>query len=222
MIPDVQPTGSVVAAGPAAMRVRAVILAAGRGARVGGPKALLTLEGETFLARVARLLRRPGVERVTAVLGHDAERVRLEAALPPDVAVIVNTRHAEGMLTSVLVGLDDAEASGADAILLHPVDHPLIDAATVDAVIRALGRGSPIAVPSHDGRRGHPAGFARPAWEALRGAAPDEGARAVLARHPEWIEHVPAGEECLAGVNTREDYERLEERMRQRNFDRPD
>jgi CTP:molybdopterin cytidylyltransferase MocA len=202
------------------MRLHAVILAAGRGARVGGPKALLTLDGETFLARVARLLRRPGVERVTAVVGHEADRVRREAALPADVAVIVNTRHVEGMLTSILAGLDDADAAGADAILLHPVDHPLIDPATVDAVIGALARGAAIAVPSYGGRRGHPAGFARAAWTALRGAAPDEGARGVLARHPEWIEHVPAGEECLLGVNTNEDYERVKERTRQRKFDR--
>jgi nicotine blue oxidoreductase len=204
------------------MRIPALILAAGRGARVGAPKALLTLDGETFLARVARLLRRPGVERVTAVLGHEADRVRGEAALPPDVGVVVNARYAEGMLTSILAGLDDAEAAGADALLLHPVDHPLIDPATVDAVVGALVRGSPIAVPSHGGRRGHPAGFARAAWTALRGAAPDEGARGVLARHPEWIEHVTAGEECLVGVNTNEDYERAKQRTRQRKIDRPD
>jgi CTP:molybdopterin cytidylyltransferase MocA len=202
------------------MRIHALILAAGRGARVGGPKALLTLDGETFLSRVARLLRHPSVERVTAVLGHEADRVRHEAALPLDVGVIVNTRHGEGMLTSILAGLDDAEASGADAILLHPVDHPLIEAATVDAVVGALGRGSPIAVPSYAGRRGHPAGFARTVWAALRGAASDEGARGVLARHPEWIEHVPAGEECLVGVNTNEDYEQLKQPKKQRKFDR--
>jgi nicotine blue oxidoreductase len=204
------------------MRIHAIILAAGRGARVGGPKALLTLDGETFLARVARLLRRPGVERVTAVLGHDAERVRREAALPPDVGLRVNARYAEGMLTSILAGLDDAEAAGADAILLHPVDHPLIEPATVDAVVGALVRGSIIAVPSHDHRRGHPAGFVRAAWAALRAATPDEGARGVLARHPEWIEHVPAGDECLVGVNTNEDYERVKQRTKQRKFDRPD
>jgi CTP:molybdopterin cytidylyltransferase MocA len=194
------------------MRIHALILAAGRGARVGGPKALLRLEGETFLARVARLLLRPGIDRVTAVVGHEAERVKREAALPADVVTIVNPRYADGMLTSILAGLDEAEAAGADAILLHPVDHPLIDPATVDALVSALGRGAAIAVPSHGGRRGHPAGFARQAWAALRAAAPDEGARGVLARHPEWIEHVAAGEECLLGVNTNEDYERLQKR----------
>jgi molybdenum cofactor cytidylyltransferase len=199
-----------------AVRIHALILAAGRGARMGGPKALLTLDGETFLSRVARLLRRPGVERVTAVVGHEAERVQREAALPADVVTVVNARYAEGMLTSILAGLDEAEAAGADAVLVQPVDHPLIEPVTVDAVIDALGRGVTIAVPSHGGRRGHPAGFARGAWNALRGVSPDEGARGVLARHPEWIEHIPAGEECLLGINTAEEYERL----KQRKFDR--
>lgn len=202
MIPDV----------PTALRIHAIILAAGRGARMGGPKALLALEGETFLARVAGRLRRPGVERVTAVIGHEADRVRREAASPADVAMIMNPHYAEGMLTSILCGLDDAEDAGADAVLVHPVDHPLVEADTVDAVVAALSRGATIAVPSHGGRRGHPAGFARRAWAALRAAAPDEGARGVLARHPEWIEHVPAGEECLLGVNTSEDYERIKRR----------
>jgi molybdenum cofactor cytidylyltransferase len=220
MIPDVQPTVSVVAAAPTALRIHAIILAAGRGARMGGPKALLALEGETFLARVARLLRRPGVERVTAVIGHEADRIRREAGLAPDVATIVNPRYADGMLTSILAGLEDADAAGADAVLVHPVDHPLVDPLTVDAVIAALRHGAIIAVPSHGGRRGHPAGFARGAWTALREAAPDEGARGVLARHPEWIEYVPAGEECLLGVNTPEDYERLKERQTQRKVDR--
>jgi CTP:molybdopterin cytidylyltransferase MocA len=199
MIPDV----------PAPLRIHAVILAAGRGDRMGGPKALLTLDGETFLARCARCLHRPGVTTVVAVLGHEAERVTREAGLPPHVGIVENTRYAEGMLTSILAGLEAAEAAGADAALIHPVDHPLIDADTVDAVVAAIHAGAIIAVPSHDRRRGHPAGFARASWPALRAAAPEEGARGVLARHPEWITHLPAGPNCLTGVNTPDDYRRL-------------
>jgi nicotine blue oxidoreductase len=191
------------------MRIHAVVLAAGRGERMGGPKALLDFGGETFLARCARLLRRTGIAGVVAVLGHDAERVAREAGLPPDVATVVNDRYAEGMLTSILAGLEAAEAAGADAVLVHPVDHPLLAPVTVDAVLAALAAGATIAVPSHDHRRGHPAGFARASWPALRAARPEEGARGVLARHPEWIVHLPAGPDCLAGVNTPEDYRRL-------------
>src|SRR5688500_18114018 len=58
------------------MQIVAVVLAAGAGRRMGGPKALLRMGGETFLARAARILARPGVRAVVAVLGHDADRVR--------------------------------------------------------------------------------------------------------------------------------------------------
>lgn len=143
------------------------------------------------------------------VLGHDAERVAAEAHIPPTVRTIVNDDYREGMLTSVWRGLDAAEEEGAEAILLHPVDHPLVSADTVDLVLAALEEGALIAVPSHAGRRGHPAGFARRTWPALRSAAPDRGARGVLADHPDWIVHVPGDPGCRAGIDTLEDYRRL-------------
>src|SRR5688572_15284581 len=58
------------------------------------------------------------------------------------------------------------------------------------SVAGALAEGALIAVPSHGGRRGHPGGFARAAWAALRAAPAAAGARAVLAAHPEWVVHV--------------------------------
>ena len=190
------------------MRIVAVVLAAGEGRRMGGPKALLRIGPQSFLARAADILARPGVAEVVAVLGHEAERVRAEAGVPPEVATEVNPRYREGMLTSVRAGLDAAAARGADAVLLHPVDHPLTAAETVDAVVEALRAGARIAVPSREGRRGHPGGFAASVWPALRVAPPEEGARAVLAAHPEWIVHVEGDPGCLRGIDTPADYER--------------
>jgi CTP:molybdopterin cytidylyltransferase MocA len=191
------------------MRLVAIVLAAGEGRRMGGPKALLRAGDETFLARVARGLARPGVAAVMAITGHQAGRVAAEAGLPPEVALVENPRHREGMLSSVLRGLDAAEAAGADAVLLHPVDHPWVEPETVDLVVAALSQGAVIAVPSHQHRRGHPGGFARAAWAALRAADPDRGARAVLADHPQWVVHVAGGPGCVAGVNTPEDLRRV-------------
>lgn len=191
------------------VRIAAVVLAAGRGRRAGGPKALLRIGDATFLDHVVGRLRRPGVDSVVVVLGHDAKRVAAEAARAGSVIVVVNEAYEEGMLGSVVAGLDAAEGDGADAVLLHPVDHPLVEAETVDRVIAALGAGARVAVPSHRGRRGHPGGFARETWAALRAAPPSEGARFVLWSHPEWIVHVEGGPGCRAGIDTLEDYRRL-------------
>lgn len=191
------------------MEVVAVILAAGEGRRMGGPKAVLPLEGTTFLARTVELLSRPGVSTIVAVLGHQAARVAAETALPNHVTVVENPRWAEGMLTSVHRGLDEAEAKGADALLLHPVDHPLVHPDTVDGVLEALRSGARLAVPSYRGRRGHPGGFAAATWQALRAAPAERGARAVLAAHPDWIVHVPGDPGSVAGIDTPEQYARL-------------
>ena len=66
-----------------AVRVLAIVLAAGEGRRMGGPKALLRLGETTFLAHACRLLARPGVASVVAVLGAEAERVRAEVERTP-------------------------------------------------------------------------------------------------------------------------------------------
>jgi CTP:molybdopterin cytidylyltransferase MocA len=189
--------------------VVAIVLAGGAGTRIGGPKALLPVGGRSFVSCVCATLERPGVDRVAVVLGHEASRVAREGGLPASVELVVNDRAAEGMLTSIWTGLDAAERMGAQAALLHPVDHPLVAPGTVDRVLEALRGGAVIAVPSHGGRRGHPGGFAREAWPALRAAAPDRGARAVLADHPEWIVHVDGDPGSVAGIDTPEDYARL-------------
>jgi CTP:molybdopterin cytidylyltransferase MocA len=190
------------------MRIVAVILAAGSGRRMGGPKALLRFGGETFLTRAARLLARPGVASVVAVVGPAALGAAAEAAPPAGAKIVLHPRPEEGMLSSILRGLDEADADGADAVLLHPVDHPLVEAATVDRVVAALGAGAVVAVPTHGLRRGHPGGFARAAFSELRAAPAQRGARAVLADHPEWVVHVPGDPGCVLGIDTPADYER--------------
>jgi len=186
------------------VRVVAIVLAAGEGRRIGGPKALLALGQTTFLARTCALFAAAGA-RVIAVLGAEADRVRREAGIPEGATVVLNERWAEGMLTSVWKGLDAAEALGAEAVLLHPVDNPFVAPATIEAVVTALAKGAAIAVPAHAGRRGHPAGFARSVWPALRTAPLDGGARTVLLAHEGLVVHVPAGPDCLVDVDTRGD-----------------
>src|SRR5688500_4740555 len=126
----------------AGVRVAAIVLAAGQGTRIGGPKAMLAWHGRPMLAAVCALFARESVGERIVVLGHEAERVLASCPLPPSVRTVINDRHAEGMLSSILAGLAAAEGQGADAVLLHPVDHPLVEGDTVDAVVRALEDGA--------------------------------------------------------------------------------
>jgi nicotine blue oxidoreductase len=167
-----------------------------------GPKALLSIEGTSFLARCLERLSVPGVADIVVVLGHEEERVRAAVALPAHALYVSNPRWPEGMLSSVLVGLAAADAAGAEAALLQPVDSPAVAPSTVAGVVAALEKGATVAVPSFEGRRGHPAGFARATWPALRAASPERGVRAVLHDHPEWVTHVAGDPGCLVDVDT--------------------
>jgi choline kinase len=77
--------------------VRGVILAAGRGARLNGagsrlPKCLVTLGGETMLARTIRLLRAAGIDDIVVVVGCAADTVRQSCQ---HVTFVENVRFAE-------------------------------------------------------------------------------------------------------------------------------
>jgi CTP:molybdopterin cytidylyltransferase MocA len=173
---------------------------------MGEPKALLAMGSTSFLAHACALLDRPSVAAVVAVIGAQADRVRAEARLPRGVTVVENQGWRDGMLSSVWRGLDAAESLGAGAVLLHPVDHPLVAAATVDRVVAALQGGAFVAVPTHDGRRGHPGGFGREAMGALREAPLERGARAVLSSRPDRVVHVEGDSGCVVGLDTPEEY----------------
>jgi choline kinase len=70
--------------------MKGIILAAGRGARLNGtsadmPKCLVTLGGETLLARNIRVLRAAGVTDIVVVVGCAAATVRRSC---PDVTFV--------------------------------------------------------------------------------------------------------------------------------------
>ena len=189
--------------------IGAIVLAAGSSSRIGRPKALLPLEGTTFLSRILATLRASGVPTVRVVLGHHAEEIRAAVTLPADAAVVNPTPEA-GMLSSVRRGVR-ALPEEVDGFLLWPVDHPTVLPDTVRKLIDAFRAGSsPIVVPVHAGRRGHPVLFAaRVKDEILR--APDAlGARAVVAAHEDAVRAVEVHDPgVLADVDTPEAYARI-------------
>lgn len=163
----------------ASPRIGAVILAAGFSSRMGAFKPLLELGGRTLLAWCSGNFRDAGVERIVVVTGHRAGEVQAEAARL-GLKCVHNATHAQGMFSSVRAAFALIEV--LDAILVLPVDIPLVRPTTIRALLRAFdGR---VTYPTFQGERGHPPLI--PASLAPRIAIHDGqgGLKHVLDQHP--------------------------------------
>ncbi|MFE7116923.1 NTP transferase domain-containing protein [Streptomyces sp. NPDC057654] len=195
--------------------VAGLLLAAGGGRRLGGrPKALLEQRGTPLVERAARELLAGGCAPVRVVLGAAAERVRARTDLAALTGhePLVNPDWAQGMGSSLRVGLRALEDSGASAVLVMLVDQPGMGAAAVARVLAAHRAGADLAAASYDGRRGHPVLFGAERWaEVAASATGDRGARAYLRAHAEEITLVECADVAAPDdIDTPEDLTLLE------------
>ena len=168
------------------MTVAGLLLAAGAGRRMGGPKALVELDGELLVQRGVRLLRDGGCDPVLVVLGAAAEQVRPHVQ---DADVVVAEGWDEGMGASLRAGLAALAATDARACVVALVDQPLVQPAAVRALVTA---GGPAAVATYDGQQRNPVLLSREVWaEVAETAVGDTGARAWLRAHPDRVTAVP-------------------------------
>ena len=170
--------------------IAALVLAAGAGERMGGPKALVELGGVTFLERVVRTCAQAALDEIVVVAGAEAERVEAAAAvLEGDVPlrVVRNERWREGRTGSVQAAWASCapDAHG----LVFPVDHPCVRVQTLDAMLGAFGYAArdldvlvPVVSIGGGRRRGHPVILAASVREAALALRPDEPLRDLVRR----------------------------------------
>jgi len=184
-------------------------LAAGTSSRLGRPKQLLDLDGKAVLQHVLDAAEGGGLDEILVVVGHRATEIGAAVRLPPRARFVHNPDYAAGQSTSLRAGLRAADpASGAAVVLLG--DQPGVLPAAIAAVVQAWRSGEgPAAQASYGGRPGHPTLFDRSLWLDLERSTGDEGARSLLAVHPEWLRPVAAGDRPPDDIDTEEDYARV-------------
>src|SRR5580698_5016379 len=94
-------------------QVAALVLAAGASRRLGSPKQMATLGGETLLERSVRVAREAGLMPILVVVGAEWELVLARSSLG-DVVIIVNEEWAEGMASSIRLGVRALELAGTE------------------------------------------------------------------------------------------------------------
>ena len=193
----------------------AVILAAGDSSRMGAPKAaLLTPDGDSFVARIVRTLRDAHVDDLVIVTGrhHNAviEALKRDRVVPVP-RIVRNPDPSRGQLSSLLAGMDVGVTPNTEAVMMTLVDVPLVRVSTVIAVIDTWRQSrAPIVRPAIGDRHGHPVIFDRGVLDEIRGAPLDTGAKSVVRAHEHELVNVPVDDEgCVRDVDTPSDYDRL-------------
>ncbi len=192
--------------------IAGIILAAGRSARMGTSKALLTASaGETFVSRLLTTLREGGIAAPLVVGRPDDDPLRREVERRCGEYVVNPTADEGGQLSSLLAGLAAADRGGLRGLMVVPVDAPLLTPATVATLLAVFDATlAPIVRPRYRGRHGHPVVFARTVFADLRRADPTAGAKAVLRAHEAAIVNVDVDDPGVVGdIDTPDSYREL-------------
>ncbi len=186
----------------------AVVLAAGYSRRMEAFKPLLPLGATTVVERVLATVREAGVETIRVVVGWNAALLIpvLERCGAPWTR---NERFAEGMYTSIQVGLRSLPTDVA-AFFLLPADMPLVQSATL-AQLAAEWDAQPkgIVYPCHHGKRGHPPLIAAGYISEILAAEPAGGLREVLGERSSEARLVECADPgVLIDLDTPDEYRR--------------
>lgn len=195
------------------MQLGAVLLAAGRGSRLGyRPKCLLELDGEALVRRQLSALTGAGIQTIVVVLGHHAALIK--PRLPPfPVSVVHNPDPDAGQVSSQRLGLA-ALPHKLDAVVVALADQPMLNAQDIADLIRAWEQrreGAAVVYPEVGGARGNPVIFSAAVREQVLAGAPDFGCRQWQALHPEAVaSFVSDNRRYRVDIDTPEDLVRFE------------
>src|SRR5262249_59929690 len=190
---------------PDGRRIAAIVLAAGRSTRMGGPNKLLAEIGGKALVRIATeqaLASR--ADPVIVVTGHQRERVE-QALAGLAVRLVHNPDFADGLSTSLKTGLA-AVPPEADGAIVCLGDMPQVRAAMIDRLIAAFdpARGALIVIPTIDGKRAHPVLLSRRFFPELAAGEGEVGARHMIGAYGEAVVEVAADRAALVDIDTPE------------------
>lgn len=184
--------------------VAAIVLAAGRSTRMGGPNKLLAeLDGKKLVRTVTEQALASKAAEVIVVTGHQAELVE-QALKGLKVTFARNPDFAGGLASSVKAGIA-AVSDSADGAVVCLGDMPLISAQLIDRLVDTFepDRGHLIAVPVSEGRRGNPVLWSRRFFRELMTLDGDIGARHLIAKHAEAVAEVPVeGNSAFLDIDT--------------------
>ncbi|GHD08041.1 NTP transferase domain-containing protein [Tianweitania populi] len=188
---------------PGGKSVHAIVLAAGRSSRMGGPNKLLAhFDDEPLIRRVASRVLASGAASVTIITGHQADLVTSALTGLP-VNITHNPAYADGMAGSLQAGMSTlpADASGALVVL---GDMPEVETADLTRMLQAFDAQDRTAIvrATNQGKRGNPVILPRGCFPEIAELHGDTGARAIIESGTYEVIDVELGQAASVDVDT--------------------
>ncbi|WP_282171400.1 nucleotidyltransferase family protein [Cytobacillus firmus] len=184
----------------------AILLAAGHSSRMGTLKGLLPWNGTTLFEHQLKTLKKSVFTDIVVVLGYEAEKF-LSIEKKHSANFIINEHFQDGKCSSIIAGVKAADTL-SETILITSVDQPLHSVIINKLAGNFRKRRCLIAVPSHQGKRGHPILFSsRLRSELLSIREEKMGLRHVIQKNEKFLLEVPVEDEQIhLNLNHQEDY----------------
>ena len=172
---------------------------------MGKFKPLLPFGNQTVIESCISNLRAAGVDKIVVVVGYRAEIVRQQID-SLRVTFAFNPDPDSEMSVSIQSGLA-AISSGAQAILITPVDHPGVPSFVIRSLVHNWRAGAKLIQPDFQGKGGHPVLIDLAFRHELMNLEAREGLRGFFDKHRQEVLRLPVTSPFVAqDMDTWDDY----------------
>jgi molybdenum cofactor cytidylyltransferase len=184
-----------------------LILAAGESSRMRFPKALLKIQGVTFVDHILYKGGEVGLNPILIVTGPDHEAIVQQVS---DSAMCVrNEDYMRGQISSAQKGIA-ALGGTVQTVMIWPVDQPLVQTETVRQIIAShQEKNQPLTIPVYNERKGHPVLYNRKAMDSVLGLKTHETGKdlqTIYAAETTFVDVDDSG--IVTDIDSPDDYEK--------------
>ena len=190
--------------------IAVIILAAGRSARLGSPKQLLSYRGKTLLQHTIDTAIESQASPILVVLGSGKDAIKKELE-QKQVFILENSSWESGMASSISCGITNLQelAPESEAVILMVCDQPFVDAKLLNNLItKHKDTRQSIVASSYANTLGTPALFHQSLFSELLVLEGESGAKSLIKKYSLQSGFVSFDQGSI-DIDTRENYRNL-------------
>lgn len=187
-----------------------IILAAGRSARLGSPKQLLSYRGKTLLQHSIDTALESQASPILVVLGSGKDTIEKELT-QSQIFILENSCWESGMASSISCGINNLKiiAPESEAAILMVCDQPFVNATLLNDLINKHKKsGQYIVASSYENTMGTPALFHKSLFSELSALEGESGAKSLIKKYNQQTGFVSFDQGSI-DIDTRENYKNL-------------